>query len=364
MRARLYRPAGAPSEPLTIFVHGGGWTFGSIDTHDGTMRNLAAALGCAGARLRLSPRAGASVPGAARRCARARSPSSKPAASARRFAAQSHRARRRFRRRQSRPRGAARAARCGPARRSPAAALFYGCYAPDFRHAEPCRLRRRRLSSDERSTCAGTGPTSSGPAGRHDVFARGPVRARPCAACRRSTSPPRASIRCATTRSRSPRGWPRPASPFRCDHVPGVVHGCLRMTRELDAARRMIASGADFITSTIQRERPGRNTTMERRDFLKLTAAAALAAPLARPAIAQTPATVRWWYHFDNPQNSPAALVAEVRAGESRHQGPGRGDPVGRRQRLSDAPLRRLSSPATARMPRWCACPGRRASQR
>ena len=50
---------------------------------------------------------------------------------------------------------------------------------------------------------------------------------------------------------------------------------------------------------------------MERREFLKLTAAAALAAPLARPAIAQAPATVRWWYHFDNPQNSPAALVAK-----------------------------------------------------
>jgi multiple sugar transport system substrate-binding protein len=49
---------------------------------------------------------------------------------------------------------------------------------------------------------------------------------------------------------------------------------------------------------------------MERRQFLKLTAGAALAAPLARPALAQD-ATVRWWYHFDNPQNSPAALVAK-----------------------------------------------------
>ena len=54
---------------------------------------------------------------------------------------------------------------------------------------------------------------------------------------------------------------------------------------------------------------------MERRHFLKLSAAAALAAPLAAPlagpAIAQTPVTVRWWYHFDNPQNTPAALVAK-----------------------------------------------------
>jgi acetyl esterase len=39
---------------------------------------------------------------------------------------------------------------------------------------------------------------------------------------------------------------------FRCDHVPGVVHGCLRMTRELDAASRMIASGADFIVSQLK----------------------------------------------------------------------------------------------------------------
>ena len=54
---------------------------------------------------------------------------------------------------------------------------------------------------------------------------------------------------------------------------------------------------------------------MERRDFLKLVGAAAVGAPLAStlaaPAIAQTPTTVRWWYHFDNPQNSPAELVAK-----------------------------------------------------
>jgi acetyl esterase len=41
---------------------------------------------------------------------------------------------------------------------------------------------------------------------------------------------------------------------FRCDHVPGVVHGCLRMTRELDAARRMVASGADFIVSQLNKK--------------------------------------------------------------------------------------------------------------
>jgi multiple sugar transport system substrate-binding protein len=51
-------------------------------------------------------------------------------------------------------------------------------------------------------------------------------------------------------------------------------------------------------------------TPMKRRTFLKLAGAGALAAPLATPALAQQ-ATVRWWYHFDNPQNSPAELVAK-----------------------------------------------------
>jgi multiple sugar transport system substrate-binding protein len=47
---------------------------------------------------------------------------------------------------------------------------------------------------------------------------------------------------------------------------------------------------------------------MKRRNLLAVTAALATA-PLARPHAA-TPATVRWWYHFDNPKASPAALVA------------------------------------------------------
>ena len=66
--ASLARPplpprAGAASAPVIVFVHGGGWTFGSIDTHDGTMRNLAVAARLPGARHRLPPRAGAPVPG-------------------------------------------------------------------------------------------------------------------------------------------------------------------------------------------------------------------------------------------------------------------------------------------------------------
>jgi acetyl esterase len=41
MRARLLRPTLERSRPVIVFVHGGGWTFGSIDTHRGSMARLA-----------------------------------------------------------------------------------------------------------------------------------------------------------------------------------------------------------------------------------------------------------------------------------------------------------------------------------
>jgi acetyl esterase len=44
---RVYRPddSGGPS-PALVFFHGGGWVVGSIETHDGTTRALAARSGC------------------------------------------------------------------------------------------------------------------------------------------------------------------------------------------------------------------------------------------------------------------------------------------------------------------------------
>ncbi|HEY6746620.1 MAG TPA: alpha/beta hydrolase [Mycobacteriales bacterium] len=44
--ARLYRPAPDPV-PLVLFLHGGGWTIGSLDTHDRVCRRLAAGSGAA-----------------------------------------------------------------------------------------------------------------------------------------------------------------------------------------------------------------------------------------------------------------------------------------------------------------------------
>lgn len=51
MALRLYRPAGAAAHaaalPLLVYIHGGGWTIGDLETHDVPCRQLANGAGCA-----------------------------------------------------------------------------------------------------------------------------------------------------------------------------------------------------------------------------------------------------------------------------------------------------------------------------
>lgn len=50
IRLRSYRPAGAAAAgllPALLYLHGGGWTIGDLDTHDVVCRTLCAAAGCA-----------------------------------------------------------------------------------------------------------------------------------------------------------------------------------------------------------------------------------------------------------------------------------------------------------------------------
>lgn len=56
---RLHRPVAEGPLPLLLYFHGGGWVWGSIDTHDRLMRAYAAAAGCAvlGLDYALSPEA-------------------------------------------------------------------------------------------------------------------------------------------------------------------------------------------------------------------------------------------------------------------------------------------------------------------
>lgn len=44
---RLYRPASDAPLPLLVFLHGGGWMLGDLETHDAMHRILAARAGCA-----------------------------------------------------------------------------------------------------------------------------------------------------------------------------------------------------------------------------------------------------------------------------------------------------------------------------
>jgi acetyl esterase len=47
LKLRLYRPRHTPDpSPAFVYLHGGGWVVGSIETHDGITRALAARSGC------------------------------------------------------------------------------------------------------------------------------------------------------------------------------------------------------------------------------------------------------------------------------------------------------------------------------
>jgi acetyl esterase len=43
---RIYAPSQQRGLPALVFFHGGGFVIGSLDTHDGTCRSLANAIGC------------------------------------------------------------------------------------------------------------------------------------------------------------------------------------------------------------------------------------------------------------------------------------------------------------------------------
>lgn len=44
--ARVYRPSGRTPLPVVVYLHGGGWVVGDLDTHDATTSALAARSGC------------------------------------------------------------------------------------------------------------------------------------------------------------------------------------------------------------------------------------------------------------------------------------------------------------------------------
>ncbi|GGG48563.1 alpha/beta hydrolase [Chelatococcus composti] len=250
MRARLYEPAAdALANGLVVYVHGGGWTFGSVDTHDGTMRNLAQASGCAvlGMDYRLAPEhpfpaplddvlaalAFAADGGLGRPVDMGRIALAGDSAGAN-LALAALLARRD--RRQTLP---------------PTAALFYGCYAPIFDTASHERL--------------GDGSFFFSTAIMQWYWGNflGPLPADTAALA----APLRASLQGLPPLYLNAAGLDpllddtlllaeklaHAGIPFRLDVFPGVVHGFLRMTRELPAAQAAIAAAATHIREVFGR---------------------------------------------------------------------------------------------------------------
>ena len=255
MRARLYHATAAPPATVIVYAHGGGWTFGSIETHNGTMCHLGEAAGCAvlGVDYRLAPEhpfpaplddllaaiafvegggLGAAV--AAGRIALAGDSSGANLA----LAALLRR----------RDEGLAPVA---------AAALFYGSYEPDFAtssHAAfgggdylltSANMRwywDNFLGGEPDTTVSLAAPVRADLAGLPPLY----LSAAGLDPLRDDT------VRLAQRLSEA-------GVPFRFDHVPGVVHGCLRMARELDAAGAMLAAGGAYIADHLKNKKTGGN---------------------------------------------------------------------------------------------------------
>ncbi len=253
LRARLFRPDLPGELPVIVFVHGGGWTFGSVDTHDGTMRNLAVESGCAvlGVDYRLAPehpfpapledvletiafveRGGLGADIDASAVAIAGDSAGANLALAAMIA-----------RKES---GATPLA---------AAALFYGCYEPDFSTRSYASLGggdfllttvrmqwywANFLGSEGENTASLAAPSRGDLSGLPPIYLSAA-----------GLDPLRDDTLALATR------LAEAGSLFRCDHFPGIVHGCLRMTRELDAARRMIAAGGRYVAHHFNDKRAG-----------------------------------------------------------------------------------------------------------
>ncbi|MFI5015919.1 MAG: alpha/beta hydrolase [Hyphomicrobiales bacterium] len=243
MRARLYRPRESERLPLTVFVHGGGWVFGSIDTHDGNMRRLASASSGAvlGIDYRLAPEHPFPTPleDVLAALAYAESGALGQEVDAARLALAGDSA------------GAnlllAALLRRRDEGKAPlrGAALFYGCYLPLFTTPSHASLGNgdyllttemmrwywrqflgaegfdtKSLAAPYRADLAGLPPLYLLAAGLDPLLDDTVMLAEKLA---------RAGI------------------DFRFDHVPGVVHGYLRMAGELSAARRSIEAAGRFL---------------------------------------------------------------------------------------------------------------------
>lgn len=251
MRARLFYPvegdvANGKPLPLIVYVHGGGWTFGSVDTHDGIMRTLAIATGAAvlGFDYRLAPEYPFPAPlnDTLAAITYALSGELGPAVDVRRWALAGDSA------------GANLALAAMLARRNagealPAvAALFYGCYALDFdtesyrQFGEGYLLTRAGMRWYWRNYIGDVFDTSDTLAVPLDTDLAGLP---PLYLTSAGLDPLAEDTR------RLARRLAAASVAHRHDHAPGVVHGCLRMSRSLGAAQRMFTGFGEYFSTIL-----------------------------------------------------------------------------------------------------------------
>jgi len=246
LRGRLYHPKPGAVLPVIVYVHGGGWTFGSVETHDGTMRNLAAASGCAvfGFDYRLAPEHPYPVPleDTLAAIAFALRGELGPDVDAGRWALAGDSA------------GATLALAAMIRRRDaglalPAtAALFYGCYAPDFETGSHARFGEGYLLTTVNMRwywrnylgAAFDAPPPLAAPLNADLAGLPPLYLTAAGLDPLADDTVRLADRLAAA-----------GTAFRYDHVPGVVHGCLRMSGKLAPAYGMIAAAAAYITERL-----------------------------------------------------------------------------------------------------------------
>jgi acetyl esterase len=247
MRGRLYHPAPGMTLPLIVFAHGGGWTFGSIDTHDVSMRHLAHHSGCAvlGFDYRLAPEhpfpAGMDDALAAIAHAESGALGADVNAGAIALAGDSAGANIALAALLTRQKSRGATIRT--------AALFYGCYAPifDTDSHKNCgdgsfglgteNMRwywRNYLGSEPETTSSLAAPLRADLAGLPPLYLNcaglDPLRDDTLLMCQRLAD---AGVR------------------YRLDAFPGVVHGFLRMTRELPAAVEASRAAGKFLSDVL-----------------------------------------------------------------------------------------------------------------
>ncbi len=251
MRGRLYLPEGGDARPVVVFAHGGGWTFGDIDTHGGTMHWLAAASGCAvlGFDYRLAPEHPfpAGHEDTLATIAFVRSGGLGPDCDGARIALAGDSAGANL------SLGAMLALRDGAGPQVDTACLFYGCFGPDF-NTESHRENGTDygLTSDMMrwywANFLGAFTDKTAPAACAPLYAD--VAGLPPLYLNAAGLDPLLDDTTILS-ARLARAGVR----HRLDIFPGVIHGFLRLARELPLARTALDAAADHLCATFGTQR-------------------------------------------------------------------------------------------------------------